>query len=415
MSTLTTSSPTWCGELELAARPDLPERVVAPDGTPFAQARVLVRLHGDPVGFVTVATPGGALDAAEVLNAVERELDPLPAPSGIPAPGGGVEVSVSVIVCTRDRGAALRSCLDSLRLLPDPVVEVIVVDNAPSDDTTQRVVAEASAADPRLRYVREPRPGLSRARNHGLAEARGDVVAYTDDDVRVDAGWVDGLLRGFARREDVACVTGLVASASLTHPAEQWFDARVWWSSTCEPRLFDARSTAGRSPLHPYAAGAFGTGANVAFRTDVLRRLGGFDERLGAGSPTGGGEDLDAFVRVLLSGRALSYEPAALVWHEHRSDDDALRRQMRAYGKGLSAYLTKYLLSPRTAFDVARRVPHGLRHAVRLKRRSDDAGTRSGASRGLLVAEIRGLLEGPLAYWRARRGLSRDHLRAVRP
>src|SRR5262249_34518962 len=150
--------------------------------------------------------------------------------------------------------------------------------------------------DGRIRYVRETRPGLSAARNRGLREARGEFIAYTDDDVRVDRLWVNAILRGFRRRPDVGCVTGLVASTSLERRAEQYFDARVGWSSSCEQRLFEANRSRADSRLHPYAPGVFGTGANIAFRSDAIRALGGFDESLGAGSPTCGGEDLDAFV-----------------------------------------------------------------------------------------------------------------------
>jgi glycosyltransferase involved in cell wall biosynthesis len=322
---------------------------------------------------------------------------------------------VTVIVCTRNRADGLLRCLQSLQALRYSNLELLMVDNASADDATMTVVLEAARGDNRIRYVREDRPGLSVARNRGLREAAGDVIAFTDDDVRVDPLWVDGILRGFRRRADVGCVTGLVASASLEHSAEQYFDARVWWSSSCEQRLFEPTRRRGDSRLHPYAAGKFGTGANVAFRREAIEAIGGFDESLGAGSPTSGGEDLDAFVRVLRSGRALTYEPAALVWHDHRVDEADLQRQMYAYGKGLSAYLCKFLFSQASGPEVAGRLVVGAVHMGRLARRSQAAADNARVAPGLVSAEFRGLAAGPWAYLRTRARQDRAHVRAVAP
>lgn len=280
-------------------------------------------------------------------------------------------------------------------------LEIIVVDNGSDEDATQIMVSELQRTRPHIRYVREDRLGLSCARNRGVTEAKGEILAFTDDDVRVDPLWIDGLLRGFARSEDVACVTGLVASSSLQHPAEQYFDGRVWWSSSCCHELHQP-PRAGDGGLYPYASGKFGTGANFAFRTAQLRDLGRFDECLGAGSPSSGGEDLDIFVRVLRGGHSLSYEPCALVWHDHRVDERSLKRQMYAYGKGLGAYLTKYLLSPTTGPDVARRLARGLMHGAALANRSTETKRSAGVGPGVLRTEMRGLLAGPPAYLGAR-------------
>ncbi len=161
-----------------------------------------------------------------------------------------------------------------------------------------------------------------------------------------------GLVRGFRRRADVGCVTGLVSAASLASASEAYFDARTAsWSSRMEPELYH-REDQDRGPLFPYAAGTFGTGANLAVDRELLRRLGGFDLALGAGTRSRGGEDLDLFVRVLRAGAALAYEPTALVWHHHRAGDVELRAQMYGYGTGLTAYLTKQLTDPVARRDV---------------------------------------------------------------
>ncbi len=418
----------WCGELELAGGSAV-TGVRPYGGQP--RARVLVRLHGDPVGYVDVPAAGTGPDASEVARlGLERFAAAISAHlvgegSGwtpgaeVPPPAAGCpalspsDTEVSVVVCTRDRGQALAGCLDRLAALTHPHLELLVVDNAPSDDGTRRVVERFAARDPRFRHVVEPRPGLSRARNRGLAEARGAVIAYTDDDVAVDAGWVQGLLRGFARRADVGCVTGLVATAGVDTVEEAYFDARATsWSTRCEPELYDLAASARDDALYPYSAGIFGTGANFAFDTALLRELGGFDEALGAGAPTRGGEDLDVFVRVLRAGRALAYEPAAVVWHHHRADPAALLRQLYGYGTGLTAYLTKCLLQREVRRDVLRRIPRGLGRIVRIRQATDERLGGVPAPRGALSSELRGYLAGPVLYLRARRASARPRASA---
>ncbi len=383
---------------------------------------MLVRLHGEPLGYVEVpfaeAMRVEALVATAVRTFSTRIHEHLAAegltgwvgtsrpPTATPGCPNDPQatMTVSIIVCTRNRSAILGPCLTRLSEVDYPGLEVLIVDNAPSDDSTHRMVEELASRDPRFRYVVEPRPGLSRARNAGLAEARGEIVAYTDDDVAVDARWVQGIVKGFQRRRDVGCVTGLVCSASIESRAEQYFDARVAaWSSRCEPEQFDLVHNRAESPLYPYTPGSFGTGANFAFDRRFLENLGGFDTALGAGSRTRGGEDVDIFVRTLRAGRAIVYEPAALVWHHHRSSDEALLDQMYGYGTGLSAFATKCLLDPGTRVEVLRRLPGAARRMLALGRAANNGSGREGSRpRGALRTELSGIVVGPLLYLRAR-------------
>lgn len=412
--------PLYSGELELTA-PPAPRRLERASGEPFGAARLLVRARGTPIGFIELATPGGRLDPREALEAA-RALAPASATAGgprasaapvsSPAPSTGV----SVVLCTHDRATGAMRTLASLRAQLHPNTEIIVVDSAPSDDACRHAVAGVAALDARLRYLREPAPGLSRARNRGLAAAGGEVVAFTDDDVVADPLWLQGLLRGFERGGEVACVTGLVASASLEHPAQRYFDRRVWWSSSCEQRTYTPQGEPGDPVLYPYACGRIGTGANFALRTDVLRTVGGFDQCLGAGSATRGGEDLDMFARLLRHGFSVSYEPAALVWHRHRADPDSLAAQMFAYGMGLTGYLTKHVLAKRSRAAILRRLAlGGAPYALALAGRAKHAGGEPEMGEGLGRAELRGMAAGPAAYLRARRAQDREHLRAVAP
>ena len=135
----------------------------------------------------------------------------------------------------------------------------------------------------------------------------------------------------------MACVTGIVPSALLDNEAQQYFDSRVWWSASLESHLYTPERGPEDSPLHPFRAGIFGTGANFALDLRVARQLGGFSRMLGVGSLCrGGGEDGDMFVRVLRCGHLLAYEPSAIVWHEHRGSSEELRAQLVEYGRGVA-------------------------------------------------------------------------------
>jgi glycosyltransferase involved in cell wall biosynthesis len=419
----------WCCDFEIAGDGPLTSMV---DPTDESTMRVLVRLHGEPLGYLALPrsdTPADVETIRRVLwstfgDAIAEHLtaEGLPVPTeaeraGWHAPAqaatcpNNVEPAglVSVVVCTRDRSGALPGCLDRLAAVTYPDVEFLIVDNAPSDDSTERLVEKYAAVDPRFRYVREARPGLSWARNAGLAAAKGRYIAYTDDDVAVDSGWVHGLVRGLSRRPDVGCVTGLVCTAQISNRSEAYFDARVsaWWSR-CKPQLYDMSERARYGVLYPFAAGLFGTGANFAFDRELLLRLGGFDEALGAGTLTRGGEDLDIFVRILLDGAAIAYEPSAVAWHHHRADDESLLRQMYGYGSGLTAYLTKLLMDHSTRREVLRRIPAGLFHLVRANPEAIRQLTGVvPAPRGVRRRKLAGNLAGPLLYARSRQAVRR--------
>jgi GT2 family glycosyltransferase len=206
-----------------------------------------------------------------------------------------------------------------------------------------------------------------------------------------------------------------VCTAAVDGPAEAYFDARVSWAGSCDPALFDMTSGPGAGALFPYSPGLFGTGANMAFRRDALLDVGGFDVALGAGTRTGGGEDVDAFVRVLQAGWALAYEPSALVWHHHRGTLEELHRQMYAYGTGLSAFLAKHLADPRTRMQVLRRIGAGLARARHIRAATDAELPPTAATRQAQLREAAGVLAGPALYLLARRAGRRVDVHVPRP
>jgi hypothetical protein len=214
---------------------------------------------------------------------------------------------------------------------------------------------------------------------------------------------------GFGAAEKVACVRGMVPTGEMRTFPQAYFDGRVAWARSCTARLYNLSTPPLGQVLFPFQVGQFGTGANFAMRRSVVLALGGFDEALGVGSPTRGGEDIDMFVRVLLSGHSLRYQPSALVWHRHRADVGSLREQIAGYGVGLGAWVTKLMLDRRTIGMVLRRAIPGTIHARRMTRVSLDTAAESTkyGAKALAAVELRAAMTGPLQYLRARRAGAR--------
>jgi hypothetical protein len=140
----------------------------------------------------------------------------------------------------------------------------------------------------------------------------------------------------------------------------------------------------------------------MAFRVDWLQQHGAFDVALGAGTVARGGEDIDAFLRVILSGQAIIYEPRALVRHHARGDMDGLRTQMYGYGSGMSAVIVKHFLSsPQGAARILARVPAGLRKLLDPGSDKNESKT-SAFPPELARAELKGYAAGPALYVRSR-------------
>lgn len=240
----------------------------------------------------------------------------------------GPGLSVSVIVCTRNRPDDLSACLDALLKLTFQPLEIIVVDNAPQTDVTRTVVQ----ARPGIRYVSEPVPGLSRARNTGIRASRGEVIAFTDDDVIVHPHWTQRIVEAFSDPE-VSAVTGLILPAELETQAQVQFQSNLegeGWGY--RPKLFGTRffEQMKRKGTPVWKIGA---GANMAFRRRAIDQYGLFDERLGAGA-SGCSEDSEYWYRILSEGGTCRYEPLAVVYHRHRYGMDELKEQMYQYMRG---------------------------------------------------------------------------------
>jgi GT2 family glycosyltransferase len=182
----------------------------------------------------------------------------------------------------------------------------------------------------------------------------------------------------------------------LETPAQRWFELTNSFGRGFNRKEFDLSNT------DPAAAGIVGAGVNMAIRRSALAHIGLFDEALDGGTATRSGGDHEFFYRTMARGYRIVYEPAALVWHRHRRDWDALRDTLYSYGVGLFAWWTHTLLvenelpSLAIGFSWFRR--HHLRNLIRAFRSRGKH-----IPRDLAIAEFRGVLAGPVSLLKARK------------
>ena len=291
----------------------------------------------------------------------------------------------TVAVCTRDRPNDLKRCLDALMLLPDIGQEFLVIDNCPATDTTKQLLKFY----PRVRYVREEQPGLNIARNRALTEASHEIVAFTDDDTVPDSNWLNALLKNFAHPL-VQCVTGMTMPLELETPAQEAFEKYSPFSKGFKKVVYKGFS-------NPLSVGHIGAGANMALRKNVLRSVGSFDIALDAGTKTKSGGDHEFFIRLLLAGYYIIYEPEALSWHRHRRSWKETTDAIKGYGTGVYAYLTRMLLVEKEIGVLKLSYSWFINHQLPDLIRSifKTAGSKSFR---LVFAELKGCIMGPWAY-----------------
>ncbi len=364
----------------------------------YSSVLVLFRWRRRVLGQLRLEVDNGRIPASTIRRAahvrfggnitacIVEELVSAAAPRSTGRP---VDPSCSIVVCTRNRSEDLNRCLAAVCPSAGTRVEILVVDNAPSDDRAERL----SKRYP-VRYALEPRRGLNWARTRGAEEAGGEIVVYIDDDATPGNGWLDALLEPFDNPE-VAAVTGLIMPAELENKAQEGFERFCGFARGFRRQEFTA------STISPLAAANIGAGACMAIRKGLVKDLGLFRAELDCGTATRSGGDTYAFYRLLSLGYRIVYNPDAVVWHRHRRSEAELRETLAGYSIGTYAFLL------RTLFDhgeigalyigVRWFIRHHLRQLYRGFRGKTDAQPVS-----LTFAEIRGILAAPGSYLRSR-------------
>ena len=393
-------------------------------------AWILLRVFGEPVGSLQVRLGAETLDAESIATLVpeavtniirqrlrEAGVTPGVLSHGLPVRGCWPEEpppyrarqqavsasgpAVTAVVCTRDQPQGLARCLASLQAQTYPRTRILVVDNASVSDAPRSVVQSCSGPFP-VRYVYEPRPGLSNARNRSLDELETELIAWIDDDETADPDWLCEIAGGFLRTPAAGAVCGVMVPGELATQSQFWFEEYGGHSKGrgFTPATFSPDTRRQQSPLFPLPP--FGTGGNMAMRASVITGLGGFDRALGAGTRTMGAEDTRALTDLLLGGGTVVYQPTAVTRHFHRKDYEGLRRQLYGYGTALSAFYTSLVWDkPARILPLLQLLPRAVRDL------RDPDGPRLGTISPQFPIDVlrehrRGMLRGPVEYVRER-------------
>ena len=261
---------------------------------------------------------------------------------------------VSVLICTRNRAARLATSIEAVLRSMDVAQasgissELVIVDNG-STDATASVVAAAAAEDPRVRRTVEAQAGIGRAREHGCAVARAQVILFTDDDVMVPGPWVLTMARAMLDGDADVVSGGIAMSEGLWRP---------WMTPTLAARYF------AHNPTPPLSNPGL-AGASMGITSEVARRI-GFDDLLGT-ARWPGAEDVLLYVQALEAGYRVRGVRDALVEHrfdESRLDPRRLRGIAEGYGR-CDAYYFHHWLHVRLAMPRVRELSHRLRYAAR--------------------------------------------------
>ena len=321
------------------------------------RAWIEVMRSGQVVGVIEREVGPGGLSPGDVADLV-LEYRAIEVADLAGVSNEGLPMISVVIPTLYHRVDLLERAVRSVAACDYPSFEVIVVDNRRQD--VEPIPHFEGLENVRVEIERFP--GASAARNRGATLSRGQIVAFTDDDVEVDPKWLRALGVAFATDPGLDAVGGMVRPAELDTEAQLWFEEFFGgFTRNFAPQRWSVALVGDSDPLFPYAAGHFGAGNNMAVRRSVLERAGGFDVRLGAGTIARGAEDLKVFIDVLLDGGTVAFVPSALVRHSHRRTPREFREQVFGYGVGLAAlYCALVVEDPRHLARILRRLPRGL-------------------------------------------------------
>lgn len=373
---------------------------------PVGRARLPVGRSGVVDAGALRTTASGATLSGSIARALARhvvEALPYGGSTGIEAairaarqaPPTMQLPSVTMAICTRDRPLMLARALEAMSSQLTPDVDLLVVENAPSDS---RATAHLRERFPQARFVVAPEPGLDRARNRALAESTADLVAFADDDTVVSDGWATAIRQAFAGAPEAAVICGLVEPLQPGTDGAAAIDAYGGMRHGYARRWTFAPGASRQSLLLSHGiTSSFGSGACMAVRREPALAMGGFDVALDAGTPAAAGGDLELMFRAIKAGHAVCYEPAIILRHEHRATLDAAIEQAGQWGCGLGAYLAR-TAAAYPEERLAARVLTAWLLAAWYGRRGAWSWVHPSLPRRMLWSDVRGLLRGARRY-----------------
>jgi GT2 family glycosyltransferase len=251
-------------------------------------------------------------------------------------------LKLSVLISTRNRAHAIAGCLDSIAASlanAAPLdAEIVVVDNGSEDATSAIVKQRATETDFPVRLLSEPRVGMSAARNLALRAAKGELLAFIDDDCHMSKEYVSQLLHHDANDGDELVLRG--GRIELGDPT----DLPLTIKTTPTSLRFNRRMSPAMNPISHNPIIAQLSGCNLTMRRAVVERLGLYDERFGPGAIIPSAEDADYVIRAYLADITLEYVPDMTVFHYHgRKQKSVGYKLMRSYAIGAGAVYAKYL------------------------------------------------------------------------
>jgi glycosyltransferase involved in cell wall biosynthesis len=236
--------------------------------------------------------------------------------------------SVSIVLCTLNRRAQLERCLKSLMELNYPNIEILVIDNG----STKVFMPEINYRSP-TRFFQQPIQGLSYGRNLGLHHAKGELIAFIDDDAFAQVDWLRNGITHFDNPK-VACVTGRIVPVDFSGTPVN--EPKQSFPNSEERFFFDIKS------FNPIKSSA-GTGSNFIIRRSVLTKY-RFSELLGSGVPVGGAEEQLLFFQIIDAGWMIVFEPNAIVYHEYPQEEVSSRKRSLRNSASRIAFLILILL-----------------------------------------------------------------------
>ena len=304
------------------------------------QAHVLIRYLGSPLCNVRIKAVRGRVRAVDLWTVAwwnGRGLESIVLRDYLAhyqtAPASNRTLpSATIVVCTRNRTADLRRCLDSIVPLLSSDVEALVIDNNPSDEETEKLVSQYP-----VKYYRENRPGLNWARARSVSLTSTELLLFTDDDVVVDRHWATQMRIPFADPQ-VGAVTGAVVPMEFEHPSQELYEQYGGFNRGFSAKVFNLANTA------PVTAGRAGAGASMAVRRSLAGEMNLFNCELDCGTASYSGGDFYAFYRLIRAGYSITYWPDALAWHRHRQTPADLKNMLYGYGVGVYCVLLRILL-----------------------------------------------------------------------